>query len=329
MPYHHYVSAFHLAQFTTAPHLGRNAKIYVLDLPKRALYRTAVKRAGGEGGYNAAQGIPGLGTEEMEALFERRYETPAAPVLRAVNETHRMPRPRDLAVLLDYFAFLSVNNPSRRGAMNDAQQQMLFYMAQMMVAHPETFEAVQVEYRRDGVPLLGDIPLDELRTTLENGTFRYDMPTTAHLRGMGQIVDALRRLLGQRVWSLLIASADAPDFVCGDHPVVLTWTVERSRAMVARGAEWPATVPGFAMDDTEVVVPLGRRVSIVGTYGGTARRLVADAQNVSGVNRRMLDTATAYVYSAESTFLFWEPPSALQDSSVLIDTGLTRPARGA
>lgn len=240
-------------------------------------------------------------------------------MLRAVNETLRLPRGRDLDVLLDYVAFLSVNNPARRGAMNDAQARMLFFMAQMMVARPETFEAAQAECRRDGVPLLADVGYDELRAALENGSFGYDMPTIAHVRGMGHAVDHLAALLRQRTWSLLIATPGAPDFVCSEHPVPLTWTVERGRELLVAGVEWPNSFPGFGMSDSEVVVPLGCRVALVGVFGGTARRIAADARTVAEMDRRMLGQATRYPYSAEPTFTFWDAQQNFRELSALVD----------
>lgn len=319
MPYHHYVSAFHLAHFTAEPRRGRRAVINELNLDTRRQYRTRVSRAGGEGAYNAVQGMSGLEPEAMEQLLERRYETAAAPVLRTVNETLVLPEGDGRRALLEYVALLSVNNPARRGAMNDAQERVLYSMAQMMIANPDTFEAVQARYRRDGVPLLGDVSYDELRAIVDRGSFEYTMPTVAHLRGMGNLVDHLVALLVERTWSLLIAPHGAPEFICGDRPVVLTWTSERRRELELAAEGQPIFPPGFASPDTELIVPLGRCVALLGVFGGEPRRLLGDRDVVAEVNGRMLGHATRLVYSAEPMFIFRDDRNVIRESFVLLE----------
>jgi len=322
LPYHHYVSAFHLAEFTVDRH--RDAMIHVLDLQSRRQWRVPVRRAGGETGYNAAYGVPELDPEAIERLLTR-YEDATAPVLRAVNDTLVLPGGEALGSVLDYVALLAVNNPARRGAMNDSQERALHYMAQMMIANPETFRAAQAECRRDGVPHLGNVSYDELRALVQSGSFTYTMPTVAHVRGMGNLVDHLATLLRRRTWSLLIAPPSAPNLICGDHPVVLTWTVERHRELEAAAPGQPVFPPGFAMPDSELIVPLGRRVGLLGILGGQSRRLLADERVVAEMNGRMIGHASRFVYAAEATFTFRDGRNELRDSSVLLSA---RPALG-
>ncbi len=317
LPYHHYVSAFHLAEFTVDRR--RNAKIHVLDLQRRQQWLAPVGRAGGERDYNATHGVPNLAPEAIEQLLAR-YEDAAAPVLRAVNDTRRLPSGDSLWALLDYVALLTVNNPARRSAMNDSQDRALYYMAHAMIASPETFQAAQTECRRDGVPILGNVSYEELCALLERNSFTYTMDPIAHLRGMGNRLHHLAALLRQRTWLLLIAPPGAPDLICGDHPVVLTWTVERRRELKAAARGQPTFPPGYAMRDTELIVPLGRRVGLLGVFGGQSRRLLADERVVAEINGRILGHATRFVYAADATFTFRDGRNELRDSSVLLSS---------
>jgi hypothetical protein len=314
MPYHHYIAAFHLAEFSSERE--RSGQLYVFDLEQSRTWRTTVSRAGGETGYNAVQGVPDLDPEAIEQLLGR-YETAAAPVLRSVNDTLMLPRGDELDALLQYVALLSANNPARRRAMNDTQEQMLYFMAKMMLGRPETFEAAQAECRRDGVPLIGEISYQQLQALVEDG-LSYSMPNVAHLRGMGNIVDFLVSMLQERTWSILIAPPEVSDFICGDRPVVLTWTAERAARLEAAAEGEMVPPPGFAMPDTELIVPLGRRVTLVGVIGGDSRRLRGDQEIIGEANRRMLRHATRFVYSAEEHFTFRDPHGNLRDSSALL-----------
>ena len=159
------------------------------------------KSGGSETGYNAVRGHDGLDPNAIEEYITDNIETPAAPLVRYVNDTHLLPS-GSLLPLLRYIALLSTNNPAHRRAMNDTQEQVLHLMAQMMVARPETFSRAQEECRRDGVPLLGDIGYDDLAQSLRDGSFAYRMSNLSHLRGQGETVDFLTGLLAERRWSV-------------------------------------------------------------------------------------------------------------------------------
>ena len=315
MPYHHYVSAFHLAEFTLER--SRDGRLFVLDLENGRQWSTSVNRAGGEQGYNAVRGVAGLDPEAIERLIGH-HEAGAAPVLREVNDTLALPTGAAVDSLLQYVALLSANNPARRAAMNESQERMLFFMAQMLVSRPETFESAQAECRRDGVPLLGELSYEELCSLLESGRFSFAMSNLAHLRGLGNLVDAVASMLRERAWSLLVARPDAPDFISGDRPVVLTWTAEKSAELQALAQSEPIFPPGYLATQSEVVVPLGRRVALLGIFGGEARRIQAAPIVVAEVNRRALRHASRFVYSAEATFIYRNARDLICDSSAFL-----------
>lgn len=290
MPYHHYVSAFHLAEFT--PERRREGRLFVFDVSRGRRFRSTAGGVGGQQRYNEVQGVEGLGPESIERFLGPEYEIPAAPILRAVNNTGALPVGPDLTALLRYIALLSANNPSRRGAMNDAQEQALRFLAGGLLANPDEFSETQAELREAGVPVLGDADAGELARQLEADSFSYQMSSTDHVRGLGQLVESVAALLSLRTWSLLIAT-EAPEFVIGDHPVSLHWKAEHH-------SPFP---PGFAMPETEVLIPLSRRIGLLGVFGGESRRLVADTPVVAEANRRIL-LRSRYVYSAVPEFTF-------------------------
>lgn len=291
MSYHHFVSAFHLAEFTSER--ARDGRLYVFDLDMKRRWRSSVNAIGGRKGYNAVRDVDGVGPEDIEGLLSRKYENTAAPILRAINDTHDLPADPELATLLQYIALLAANNPSRRGAMNDAQERALWFMAQQMVADPDAFDAIQADHKRAGVPILGEISFNDLKQLVETGQFSYQMPTLSHLRGLGNLVDDLSQHLYERSWSLLIAT-ESLDFVVSDHPVSLEWMMG-----VQRGLR-----PGFASRETEVVIPLSKRTALLGVYARRAWRLRADTAVVAETNRRSVIGAGRFVYSADATFYF-------------------------
>lgn len=278
MPYHHYVSAFHLAEFSANPaRRRRDSKIWVHDLDQRRSWRTSAAKAGGHGNYNTLQNVPGVDPEAVEGLISEKIEKAASDVIRQTNTNLTLPNEDEWEALFTYLALLQVNNPARRGALEDAQNQALTFMGQMMLASPDTFERAQAECRRDGVPLLGDMTYEQLEDMLASG-ISYTVPITQHVRGLGKLVDTARKFLSERKWSLLVAAEEAPNFICGDHPVV-----------------------GLPSMDPEVVIPLGRRICLLSQRDPIPPRVEVGLGVVAEVNRRQLDAASRFVYSSIET----------------------------
>ena len=257
----------------------------------------------------------GLDSEAIEQLLSR-YEDAAAPILRTINDNLTLPEGDKLRALLYYVALIVANNPARRGGTNQTLERVLYFMAQMMLHGPATFEAAQAECRRDGVPLLGDVSYDELQEMVEGGGVFYEIPTIRHLQGLGVLVDSVASLLMDRDWSLLITPASAPDFISCDRPVNLVWDVVNYPDLMISGQPLPP--PGFGMPKTQLVVPLGRRVTLLGTFESLPRRLRADLPLVAEINRRIVRHATRFVYSARAEFVYLNKEQRVCSSGELL-----------
>lgn len=279
MAYHHYISAFHLAEFSLKPvRQMRRSRIWVHDLAQAKSWPTSAAKAGGQGDYNAVQDVPGLDAQAVESLISVEIEGPASSTIRQVNTDLRLPDGDKWEFLLTYLALVQANNPARRATVNESQNQALKLMARMMLASPETIEAAQAEFRGDGVPLLGDLPAEHLQEMAARG-FDHRAPATHHVRGLGQLVEAARAFLADRQWTLLVAPDGPLDFICGDHPVV--------------------GLPSMAL---EVLIPLGRRTCLLSRREALPPRIEANPAIIAKANRRQLDHAGRFVYSSSQTF---------------------------
>jgi hypothetical protein len=88
---------------------------------------------------------------------------------------------------------------------------------------------------------------------------------TWHVQQMVQMAITLAPILKLRTWQLWIGDSGAPDLVCSDSPVALSWTT-------AVAGPYP---PGLGLKNTVVTVPLHKRLAMVGRFEkGEGRRLV-------------------------------------------------------
>jgi hypothetical protein len=313
MPYHHYVPEFHLAAFTDDA--TADGYLWVHDMQEARHWRTLPRRAGGETGYNTIN-LPGMDANALEELIGR-IEGHLAPVVKEVSERLVLPSDDKLDLLIHYVALLSVRNPAVRRAMNDSQAQALRFMAMYMVNDPDNWEAAQLQYRRDGVPLLGELGMEEVRDMLDSGNFEYAMSNEAHLRGIGNRVDYMASLLRERTWSLLVSAPGVHDFVCSDKPSVLVWSGETAEHLLELSSDEELMPPGYASEDSEISVPLSKRCALIGRYGGPSGVVYSDGHYAGEINRRTVGNANRFVYSPEEEFVFRNAAGILRPSAVL------------
>jgi len=94
-----------------------------------------------------------------------------------------------------------------------------------------------------------------------------------------------------RKWSVWVLADDAPDLICSDNPVALTWKTQNP-------GDWP---PGFGLPNTQVTCPLTRRIMIVGSFEGQSDTCFLDADDVATANSCTGRNAER-LFSAEEDF---------------------------
>ena len=109
-------------------------------------------------------------------------------------------------------------------------------------------------------------------TSSDKYVVRYDQ--TWDVQTMLHMGITLMPWLALRNWSLWVAEANAPDLVCSDSPVSLTW------ATAVQGP-WP---PGFGLTNTVATVPLNKRMAMVGMFKPLPAKRSIGKDEVAEVN---------------------------------------------
>lgn len=123
--------------------------------------------------------------------------------------------------------------------------------------------------------------------------YTLEMDRSWHVGMMLELGSQLVPALARRNWSIWIAEDDAPDLICSDRPVCLTWHTLSP----------PPLPPGFALCGTAVIMPVNRRIAISGTYENQPPTSTLDKYDVAVVNRGTREYANQ-VYSSEADFVW-------------------------
>ena len=281
---HHYLSASYLAGFTTSGE--KDGQFFVMDVTSGHSFRTSPKNVAVERDFNRVnvEGIDPDAIEQGLAPFEQQ----AVQAIRDVLTKQTLPEDKEFNPILNFLCLIATRNPSLRHSFNRARERVVRGIAELLVSDRRIWEREMEQSGEDPT----DTSFEEVRQFVKEGRYRLEFPTDGNLAVEFDTFDKVLPLLGKRVWSLLLAPAGGPELICCDHPVVLTWK-DRRKAPV-----------GFALRDTEVFFPLGRRVGLYGVFEDPLIPVVTlEPARVAAMNERVVRSAERHVYSAERAFV--------------------------
>lgn len=287
---HHYVPQAYLAAFTSTG--LKDGQFCVLDVQTGRAFRTSPLNVAAQRDFNRVD-VDGHSPDAIESALAP-FEGEAVAAIRRVNETQTFPTDSDWNLILNLLGLIAVRNPKLRGSFNHSREQVLRRIGDLLVSDTEIFDH-HVKKARDAGEDIGDsVSFDDVRRFVEEGKYRFEFHSEGNLRVEFNAFNKLLPLLGERIWSVLVAPPEGPEFICSDHPVTLVWK---------RGRSGPV---GFGLKETEVFFPLGRRVGLYGVYETPLKPVVTcKPGHIATMNRRVAWNSERHVYSAQESFFVW------------------------
>ena len=287
---HHYLPQAYLAAFTNTG--GRDGRFFVLDAQSGRSFITSPKNVAAEKDFNRVdiEGKPADVIEQALAAFEGR----AANAIRKVIANEHFPNDEDCNYIINLLGFIAVHNPRHRTSLNRTRVTLVHQIADLLVSDERIWDHYVQKARKSGVAMRDDVPFKDVKRFVEEREYRIEISREGHVGTELRIFDKLLPVLGQRIWSLLVAPSCGPEFVCSDHPVTLVWKNRRHGPI------------GFGSKETEVFFPLGRKVGFYGVFEAPLHPVVKlKPGHVATMNRRIALNAERHVFSALESFAIW------------------------
>ena len=303
---HHFVSEFFLAGFTKAG--TKEDKLWALDLDTLNQFASIPKNHAHRRDFYKVD-LPGVDPGAFEKAFGE-FECEAAEVVRSVIQAQVLPDGRDFEILLNLVALFFVRVPAFREAINRPMERLNKQILRLTAASRGRWESTQAKMRAAGTGVEEDCTYENMRRFVEKDRYTIEPCGNTNLSNLMNTLDTDSPLLGQRAWSLLVASSDAPDFICSDRPVALYSTQPLP----------PLFGPSLGMPNTVVLFPLSRRLALVGSFEGEDGTVIeVDRPIVAEANARVVDQAQRFVYSAGEDFVVMKPDGTLGDATDVVE----------
>jgi hypothetical protein len=158
--------------------------------------------------------------------------------------------------------------------------------------------------RSAGVPA-EELSFEDIGRIVEERRVRFSKGKNWHIAQMFRNADTIYPLLANRTWSVLVSESGS--FICSDHPVTIVFTKEAPRRMS----------PGFALNNTEVTVPLSKHVLLRGVWTNQPDTAVV-------LNRKLVARYNTVRIMQTDRFLFSRVPDFpwMDHSNRAINTGV-------
>jgi hypothetical protein len=241
---HHYVPQGYLAGFTDTG--TRDGKLYAFDLSTGSTFRTRPRNVAAERDFNRIE-IDGHDSDFLEKSLGE-LEDKAALAIRKMAQEGKFSGDDDFSYVINLLCLLVVRNPRARQSLASAKRQSAKIIGEMLVSDKKVWEQHNRKAREAGYVSGPEVSFERMKEFVDGGRYTIEVSTHALIRTELSVFDNILRCLGARVWSLLNAAPDAPDFITCDHPVTLVFKDPK--------AEGPI---GVGLHQTEIVFPISAR----------------------------------------------------------------------
>ncbi|MBM3301808.1 MAG: DUF4238 domain-containing protein [Deltaproteobacteria bacterium] len=292
---HHFIPEFLLANFT--PSGTRDSFLWVTDRQQRKGYLANPRNAGFQKDLYRFD-VEGTPPDIVERMLGR-FEAHVAPAVKHLLQRHCLPARPEFDALMELIGLLAIRVPSARKKVDLAIDKSLKRMCRQIFKSPEALRALCQSTREEGVQGIDDDNTDYeefWRFVQDESQYTLSLEKEWVLFWILQTSEQAQMLLFHRNWTVLVAQDDAGHFICSDAPVCLTRTdLRRDRQ-----------APRLDYHETDLTVPLGNRVALLGRYEARQDSMVVcDRKRVAHINARTIGSGERFLYSSNKDFP-WE-----------------------
>jgi hypothetical protein len=282
---HHFVPEAMLAGFT--PGGSKNEKLWVVDLRTKREWTTTPRNVAHRRDFYRVD-APGVTPDFVEQRMLAPVESDAIQIIRAIERTEQPPTdPSELRALLLFVALLATRGPLARFAVDEIVDAEFRHLVAKLTASDDQWNEVRRDMAESGIAKR-DMSRDEMIDAVAH--VRFNATQQFQLRIMFKAVNYILPELTRRTWSTVTSTSGS--FICSDRPVALIFNTP---------PPW-TTRPGFALKNTDVIVPLTKHIMLRGSFRDASRCGQTNRKGVGKLNSLTLNNAERYIFASSAEF---------------------------
>ena len=260
----------------------------MFDIRSGKRFRTSPRNVAAERDFNRVN-LEGKPPDILEQSFSP-FEGQVGQAIRKVNRTKTFPNDEDANSILNLLCLIVLRNPRFRREINRFRQAVSEHLAHLQVSNEQLWEHQLKKLGIEGT----NVTFEEMKQFIESGEYQIEFTPADSPAVELRAFDGLLPIFGERYWSLLIAPASGPDFICSDYPIALTWKKPGRHERIRYGAK-----------NTEIFFPLGPKTGFYGVYEDPLPTVVEiEDKHVAMMNSRIKERTDRQVFSTTEKPVF-------------------------
>jgi len=294
----HYTPVSYLENF-----VGSDGALHVVLLKDGRRFEASPEAVGFENNFYRPDELDDPNV--FEGKF-RQFEGEASPVVKRVISDSVMPTADDdLNILYNFIAFQWARLPSTRRLItaplkHEARIRLDICRTMSEARFREECARVRVNPDQFDFQQVHIFGVDE---------FDFKITTETFLQLATVMLNAMLPSIAKRRWTVIQSPKPGWGFAVSDHPVTLNWA--DGREVTHRN------IPGHHHIGTELTIPLGSTVALVGTFEPFEYQEDAVPRYVSGINSRTYSKATRFLAASEDEFLLQHEGRILRSAELV------------
>ena len=290
---HHYLPEFYLRGFTRSG--SSDDRLVAIDLRERRCFNTGTKNVGKKRDFNRID-IDEHPPDALEAQLGI-VEGDLAPALRRLRQAKEFPEEKDFSRVMNLICLLAIRNPRTRRNIERPISDVLRRVGQLSLSTEDRWRQIERQMIEEGSEP-SPVSYQDLRDFVFDET-RYDLRVNREflIALEMKVLDKILRTLFDRKWIMLVANASTGPFICSDFPAALTFS--------DFDAYGPFNSPGFALKETDLIVPMSKEVAFWGKFETPCNAILrADERTIAVLNSRTMAFSERQIYAPSLQFRY-------------------------
>lgn len=288
---HHYIPEFYLNGFTES--IKNKKYLHVFDLHKKKYFKPSPDNVAVVRDFNRLD-LKDASPDVLELTISK-LETKVAKIIKTINRVHSLPKNEDLELLYNFIALLACRNPIQREMKNNYISEISNRTLEMIYESKDCWESINKEMIKNGYDVDPNENFEKLKKIVDKGKLKWKASKNLNFNFDMTSIDAVLHTLHYRNWTIFVTDGMVNPFICSDNPVSLYWTKNINSQYS----------PGFAMKNTELIMPLNKSLVILGSFNYSLNTIKANKEIIAAINSRILNSANRFIFSSIKEFSYF------------------------
>jgi hypothetical protein len=294
---HHYTPVLLLKRFTDSDGL-----LHLVSRQKGHRFSAKPNAVGFENDFYTLE--DGEDVEDRYAVEKAfaEFEGEAAAVLDEVIASGTIPdEAKKFNTLMNFIALSAARIPAMRAVITKPIEEIAETILHMNLSSEEQFK---YSFKQAGIDVdaIG-LTYEKAKETAAGLTIRTT--TAAYIHHLNKVVSIMLPLLADRHWCVLHNDGANGNLIVTDNPVGITWSDGHRPGNLF-------DTPAFGRTQTDVSIPIGSRIALLGRFEPLPGRKEMEALGVASMNTKTLAGCQRFIGGAAEDF------TCLNDSGAIV-----------